>query len=65
VLDHPEQVAALEAADRGRAVPRLELPRLDDPLAGGEPIREDLVEDGVGDPGRWLERHDAALAVNP
>ena len=57
VLGDAEQVAALEAVRRRRAVPWFELPGLDDPLGRREPVREDLVEDGVADPGRRVDRH--------
>ena len=49
-LDDPEQVAALEAVRGRRRVPRLHRTGLADALAGGEPIREDLVERRIPNP---------------
>ncbi len=57
VLGDPAQVAALEPVIGRRRVPRLEDARLVDPVAAGEPVREDLVEDRVADPGRRVDRH--------
>ena len=57
VLGDPAQVAAFEPVDGRWRVPRLEGPRLVDPLAGGEPVREDLVEDRVADPVRRVDGH--------
>ena len=56
-LGDPAQVAALEAVVGRRRVPRLEDTRLVDPVAAGEPVREDLIEDRVADPGRRVDRH--------
>ena len=61
VLDHAEQVAALEAVDRRRRVPRLQRPGLGHPGAASEPVREDLVEDRVPDPGGRID-HDRAVS---
>ena len=68
VLDDPEEVAALEAVVRRRGVPRLERARLRDPRAARESVREDLVEDGVSDPGGRVghveeSSHEVARAV--
>ena len=57
MLDDAEQVAALEPLARRWAVPWLEGARFVDALAGGEPVGEDLVEDGVADPGRRVDGH--------
>src|SRR6266540_5044283 len=46
-LDYAEQVAALVPLGRRRAVPRLEVVRLDQPVALREAVREDLVEHRV------------------
>jgi hypothetical protein len=54
VLDDPEQVAALEPVVGRRLIPRLERPGLLDPRAPREPVREDLVEHCVADPGRRI-----------
>ena len=54
-LGDAEQVAALEPVRRRRRVPRLERPGLRHPLARREPVREDLVEDRVADPGRRVD----------
>ena len=51
-LGHAEQITALVAGVGRWRVPWLQRPWLGDPLARGEPIRKDLVEDGVADPGR-------------
>ena len=63
-LGDTEQVAALEAVDGRRAVPRLEPARLGDALARSEPVWEDLVEDGVTDPVGCVDGavHPAGLA---
>ena len=57
VLDHAQQVAALEAMVGRWCVPRLERPRLRHARTRGEPVGEDLVEDGIADPVRRLDRH--------
>ncbi len=57
VLGDPAQVAALEPVDGRWRIPRLQGARLVDPLAAGEPVREDLVEDRVADPVRRVDRH--------
>src|SRR5690606_22807176 len=46
------QITALAAVQLGRRVPVLERAGRRHPAAPGEPVGEDLVEDGVGDPGR-------------
>ena len=56
-LDDPEQVAALEPVRGRRRVPRLDGPGLAHPIAGGEPVREDLVEDRVADPVGRVDSH--------
>ncbi len=50
VLDDADQVAPFEAMLGRRAVPRLQVGRLGYPLASGEPVGKDLVEDGIADP---------------
>ena len=50
VLGDAEEIAALEAVDRGRGVPRLQFARLANPGAGRETVREDLIEHGIADP---------------
>ncbi len=45
------KITTLIAIGRRITVPRLEAGRLFEPIALGEPIGKDLVEDGVGDPG--------------
>ena len=52
VLGHAEQIAALVAVGRGRRAPRLQVAGLRHAVGPGETIREDLVENGVLDPGR-------------
>src|SRR5690606_36388954 len=53
-LGDPVQVTALEAVHRRWRVPVLERPGRRHPAAAGEAVGEDLVEDGVGDPRRWI-----------
>ena len=64
-LDDAEQVAALEAMDRRRAVPGLQRSRLGHAARLGEPVREDLVEDRVADPGRRIGTHGGGSILAP
>ena len=57
VLDDPQEVAALEPVAGWRRVPCLEGSGGGDARRAREPIREDLVEDGVTDPARRGGRH--------
>ncbi len=52
---HTQQIAALEAVRGRRRVPGFERPGPGHPSASGKAIREDLVEDGVTDPGRRVD----------
>src|SRR5690606_4213354 len=56
-LGDAQQVAALVAMHRRRRTPGLEVRGLHPPLRGGEPVREDLIEDRVLDPLRRAARH--------
>ena len=64
-----EQVAALEPGPGRRRVPRFEHTRRHQAVAPREPVGKDLVEDGVRNPGRHLDRaggHQAPFrAVDP
>ena len=51
------EVAALEAVAGRRALPGLERTRGRDPTAARQPVGEDLVEDGVPDPGWRVDGH--------
>ena len=64
-LDDPEQVAALEAVRGRRRVPRLHRTGLADAVAGGEPIREDLVERRVPNPVGRVDSSRAAGSSDP
>ncbi len=52
LLDHPHQVTALVAVPGGRSVPLLQIGGLVNPARSREAIGKDLIEDGVGNPGR-------------
>ena len=54
MLDHAEQVAALEAVGSGRAVPRFKIAWLGQGFAFGETVGKYLVENGVSYPLRGL-----------
>ncbi len=55
MLDHAQQIAALVALDRRRAIPGLKIIRLGELVTFGEPIGEDLIEHGVLDPVRSMD----------
>ena len=55
VRDDAVEVAALEAVRRGRPIPGLEGARGRHAPAARQPVREDLVEDGVAGPGGDVE----------
>ncbi len=66
VLDDPVEVAALEAADRRRSVPGLELTGSRHAATASKPVGEDLVEDGVAHPGWSVDGHGAqGIAFGP
>ena len=54
LLGDTEEVASLEAVGGRRGVPRLEVRGPREALAPREAVGEDLVEDGVADPGGCL-----------
>jgi hypothetical protein len=62
VVDHAVQVTALEPVVGRRGVPGLEGPGRMDTAAAGEPVREDLVEDGILHPRRGVDRHARGLS---
>lgn len=67
-LDNAEQIAPFIAMGCRIALPRLKVRRLLDPIAGREPIGEDLVEDRVLHPVRCDDlghRHAASVTRAP
>jgi hypothetical protein len=58
MFDDPEQIATFETVRCGGRFPGFQVVRLTQVLAAGESIGEDLIEDGVVDPGGRSEgRH--------
>ena len=61
LLGDAEEVAPLEAVGGRRGVPGLEVRGPGEALAPREAVGEDLVEDGVADPGGCLGAHPSTL----